>query len=479
MKTPLLLLLGVTCAASTWAEVNTGVITHFPTPQPEHLKAEYHLIMGVELEKVGPPDLRIVGVSWGDLLVKESKKKAERISRSKIGNLTHHRDLRVVSHFIEVEDLKIERAFTPWNDPNFLWREAVQTAIAVGGEMADRADRAESMARIGTPGTGTEFLVNSGGSGGPGGPGGSGSPSSLPEGAGNFSSSGGSSNGTSYFSTDYGPTGGLSLAALAEQARYYRSESIANRHYKDRMKAGQEVDREAFDAIELTCKLRTKLHLPDVYAIIVAEYRTRDEPKDTRHTWIHIADVGNVIPQGDSVRILGGGLPPGFLLLNARVHLFHRGVEIATNVSERHVPLSTQKAHQFLIATHLAKHKAANRPADFALTPIPLQASTLIPPNDRKRTVTVDISPDGIPLTISPKFGDDIPAPLRELVSRFRFLPALENGKPIASTLEFKLDDLIETEDADVGVSWCERRESNPHQRLRRPLHYPLCYARK
>ncbi len=25
---------------------------------------------------------------------------------------------------------------------------------------------------------------------------------------------------------------------------------------------------------------------------------------------------------------------------------------------------------------------------------------------------------------------------------------------------------------------WCERRESNPDQRLRRPLHYPLCYAR-
>lgn len=26
---------------------------------------------------------------------------------------------------------------------------------------------------------------------------------------------------------------------------------------------------------------------------------------------------------------------------------------------------------------------------------------------------------------------------------------------------------------------WCERRESNPDRRLRRPLHYPLCYARK
>jgi hypothetical protein len=27
-------------------------------------------------------------------------------------------------------------------------------------------------------------------------------------------------------------------------------------------------------------------------------------------------------------------------------------------------------------------------------------------------------------------------------------------------------------------VSWCECRESNPDRRLRRPLHYPLCYTR-
>gem|GEM_PF-5036901 len=25
-------------------------------------------------------------------------------------------------------------------------------------------------------------------------------------------------------------------------------------------------------------------------------------------------------------------------------------------------------------------------------------------------------------------------------------------------------------------VNWCSRRESNPHHRLRRPMHYPLCY---
>ena len=35
-----------------------------------------------------------------------------------------------------------------------------------------------------------------------------------------------------------------------------------------------------------------------------------------------------------------------------------------------------------------------------------------------------------------------------------------------------------ETGDAS-DRDWCERRESNPDQWLRRPLHYPLCYARE
>src|SRR5690606_24028801 len=134
-------------------------------------------------------------------------------------------------------------------------------------------------------------------------------------------------------------------------------------------KRGQE------DAVELRFTISSPRLVADAQALVRVRVRTdQDGYRDFsfRHT------LGALGPQPRELLIKQDGLPPGCDFVEARLHVFHHGEELATNLSERDLGLTATEAREYLLLDHLAQNPDATLPAQpaWALAPAALRTAT-------------------------------------------------------------------------------------------------------
>ncbi len=206
------------------------------------------------------------------------------------------------------------------------------------------------------------------------------------------------------------------------------------------------IDREPeeakFDALHLRCRLRAPEVLPDVHALVRLRLRNpAGELKD--YNMQH--DLGTIGPEFRPHLLRLDGLPPGFAYVSAQLHLFHQGIELATTRSERLMPLSADEARTYLLLDHQAQHRGDETvPATpvWALAPAALRTATSA--DAFRYRARVELDAEGHPTAIHPLPDQLLPASARDLFAQLTYLPALEDGTPIPSTLEVSLADYFE-----------------------------------
>ena len=120
------------------------------------------------------------------------------------------------------------------------------------------------------------------------------------------------------------------------------------------------------------------------------------------------------------------------------MHLFSHGEEIASNLSEKRYALTADQAREYLSIDHIGSNPIKNLPARpaWAIAPNDLFATNDVAGYDLP--VTVEVGADGRAASWSSN-GRPVPAKIQTVIKQLTFLPALERGKPVASTANVNL----------------------------------------
>ena len=191
------------------------------------------------------------------------------------------------------------------------------------------------------------------------------------------------------------------------------------------------------DAMELEFKISSPE--PIAHAYLIALTRVRDANGAITDINFH-RDIGAIGPQPRKILHLQTGIKPGAEIIEVKTHLFSNGKELATNLSEKRFELTNEEALQYLMLDHVANHRGQSIEAKpvWELAPNELKAAEN--PRSLDFPVTVKVDAEGNLVGID---GGDliVPEPIVETIKGLTFLPALQEGTPIASTTTVNLAD--------------------------------------
>ncbi|RXK56848.1 hypothetical protein ESB00_13565 [Oleiharenicola lentus] len=369
------------------------------------LEKPFVLFMGADLEVQANRQMHRVSGVEGDAFVVQLKEGPLLVPMNRnVLNMQVTPQLKLSDRTAQVAGLKIERAYTPQNDPHRKFAaaqsgSAAQSAVGTAAGQMSSALMGAQLAdqRAGALGGGMASL---------------GGGSAAPQ-----------------------------ITAFNDASRAAGSDlnnaGVAAGQLQD------ELAKQLFDAVLVTCEVSAPMAVPDAYLVVVAHYRDKQDPTNLKR-WIFAKDLEQLGPEPQKVRVMQGGFPEGYELVRSTVHLYGTGLEFGTNVADKSVRLTREEAHQYLVMEHVAAHKGATLSPGVALglTAADLQAH--FDPTQLEQAIYVKVSRDGLPLGVFRDAECIRPGgeTLERLVAVARFTPALAKGKAVEGIAKLKLADL-------------------------------------
>ncbi len=171
--------------------------------------------------------------------------------------------------------------------------------------------------------------------------------------------------------------------------------------------------------------------LAEVEAVFITRIR---DPQEKILDFVYGGPIGPVGPKARRLRQAQFGLPTGFEVIETELHLYSRGEEVASNLSERSFPLSAEEARQFVLSSHLADHRgeSVDGAVVWSLAPKTLRTARNNTGLDREVQITVDAT--GSLVGIADE-GVSVTDGMRTVIDALVYLPPLENGEPVAGVL--------------------------------------------
>jgi hypothetical protein len=232
---------------------------------------------------------------------------------------------------------------------------------------------------------------------------------------------------------------GINSAANSES--FSEGNNIGN--YVAKMQ--EELDKELYDAMEVTFAVSSEKPLAQPYVVIIARYHEKDANPVRYRNWIFAQALNPVGSKPQKVHVVKGGFPLGFIMDDFKVHLFDRGQELATNVSDKRVELTYADAFRYVMIDYVSAHKGASLPAAPVMGQLPSGWHSRLTPEQLTHSYFIKVSKDGMPLgaysdeACSQSVPDSF---VQSIVNEIRFTPALEKGKAVEGITKLRLGDI-------------------------------------
>lgn len=200
-----------------------------------------------------------------------------------------------------------------------------------------------------------------------------------------------------------------------------------------------------YDAMEIDFSISSPRRFQNPYIVTMTEFHPDGSPPGTVQRLVFAKALDPIDFHPTHVHFEEGGFPIRFDLIDIQIHLYNRGVEIATNISPKHVEMSRDEAFDFVKKGYLKAHKNDTLPAVPVMGKIPDDLATRLAAGKYGATFFVRVSKDGLAreafadAECTNKIADPY---LDSLVSGIRFKPALEQGKPIDGVASLNLNKL-------------------------------------
>jgi len=196
------------------------------------------------------------------------------------------------------------------------------------------------------------------------------------------------------------------------------------------------------NALDIACELSTPRVMHNTYALVLTEFREATSGKSSYI--LHVEPVGELGPKPQHMTFTQDGLPPGFILGRVDIHLYRDGQELATNLSEERVDLTAEDALHYLVVCYIASHAKDSLAATPLSIVLPSGFKRQAVAADLERTLYVKVGADGVVQGLSgaPDNLVAVDPYVDSAVRKFRYNPALKEGKPVDSIVELRLASL-------------------------------------
>ncbi len=208
---------------------------------------------------------------------------------------------------------------------------------------------------------------------------------------------------------------------------------------------GKRVLTEGLDAMELTFEVSAKRPLYNPYVVTITRFHEKGGKPGTVRNLVYAKALDPIDERGKKIHIVEGGFPPDFELREYQVHLYDRGVEIATNVSAKRVELTRDEAFEYVKMEYIGSHKNDTLPPVPAMGELPSDLPAQLAAGKYGATYYVRVSRDGVAegafldAGCSKRIADPY---LESAVKSILFKPSLDKGRPVDGVASLKLGNL-------------------------------------
>jgi hypothetical protein len=193
------------------------------------------------------------------------------------------------------------------------------------------------------------------------------------------------------------------------------------------------------NALSIGCELSAPRVMHNTYALVLTEFREANGGKSSYN--VHVEPIGELGPKPRKVSFTQAGFPHGFSPRRVGLHLYSGSLELATNLSEGRVDLTADDAMRYLVLAYVTSHTKDSLPATPLLVALPADFKQQASPTDLSRTFYVTVGEDGRVQALSAERDRPVAVNpyIDSTVRKFRYEPALKEGKPFATVVEMRL----------------------------------------
>lgn len=220
---------------------------------------------------------------------------------------------------------------------------------------------------------------------------------------------------------------------------------VADKQAENGTEPGGRITKAGVDAMEVDFNISAANPLHEPYIVTITKFHARGTQPGLVQNLVYAKALDPIYKQFSHIHFTEGGFPLDFELVDFRVHLYDRGIEVPTNLSPDRVEMTREEAFQYVKAEYISAHRGATRPPVPAMGKLPAQLPAKLAAGNYGDTFYVKVSKDGLAeesfadMGCSKRIDDPF---LDEVVKGLRFKPALDQGKPVEGVSALNLSKL-------------------------------------
>ncbi len=191
---------------------------------------------------------------------------------------------------------------------------------------------------------------------------------------------------------------------------------------------------EGHDAMEVEFDITSVRPLQNPYIVTMARIKTPGSKPGYVQNHIYARALDPIGTHLTHVHFTEEGFPFEYQLVDFQVHIYDRGVEVATNMAANRVELTREEAFEYVKMEYMSVHKGDTLPAVPVMGRLPAELPTRIAAGKYAETFYVQVNKDGLGREVfsdrlcTQKIEDPF---LASVVTGMRFKPALSSGAPV------------------------------------------------
>jgi hypothetical protein len=202
---------------------------------------------------------------------------------------------------------------------------------------------------------------------------------------------------------------------------------------------------QGLDAMEIEFSISSPKPLHHPYVVTMTRFHAKGTKPGMVQNLIYARALDPIYTQISHVHFTEEGFPFNYELIDFQIHIYDRGIEVATNLAEDRVELTRDEAFEYVKSEYIGAHKGATLPAVAVMGNLPSDLPAKLNAGKYDKAFYVTVSKDGLATGafVDAACREKIDDPyLDSVIGRIRFKPALADGRPVQGVSPLNLNKL-------------------------------------
>ncbi|HZZ20988.1 MAG TPA: hypothetical protein VFE25_16555 [Opitutaceae bacterium] len=191
---------------------------------------------------------------------------------------------------------------------------------------------------------------------------------------------------------------------------------------------------EGLDAMDIQFGIRSAKPLHNPYVVTMTRFHAPGAKPGLVQNMVYAKSLNPIDQHILRVHLVEEGFPYGFEVVDFQLHIYDRGVELATNISADRVELTHDEAFEYVKMEYLGVHAKDTLAPSVAMGKLPPELRAKVEGGKYAQTYYVKVSRDGFAdgaysdPACKQEVGDIF---LDSVIKALRFKPAVDHGKAV------------------------------------------------